>query len=184
MKREEILKFLKDKIRISESEVETFKISKEELEDICIEFNWGISTKEINGENYFVFLDENNQEITDFSNYNINNRYRTIFMLFQSYEDCKKFRDKFPNLKVDVSNKTHLMEINSMDDCRVYNTKRVTTPNRLQVSHSEQVMMYFNSWKEMPEFYFNFPHDQYAKICVKYDREYFTNEVLFWHFTQ
>lgn len=178
MKRAEILKFLKDKSRISNTEIETFQISKENIEDICIEFNWAVSFKEIDGETYLIFLDENDQEITDFSKYNINDKYRTIFMLFQSLEDCKKFQDKFPNLKTDICNKTHSIEINSMEDCRVYNTKRVTTANRMQVTHSEQIMMYFNNWREMPEFYFNFPHDQYVKICVKYNKEYFTNDVL------
>jgi biotin synthase-like enzyme len=45
------------------TEIETFQISKENIEDICIEFNWAVSSKEINGETYLIFLDENDQEI-------------------------------------------------------------------------------------------------------------------------
>lgn len=179
MIKEDLLKYIKERKVIKKSETQTFKISKNDIKEICKEFNWSAGQKEMDGEPVIYFKDESGNEITDFSNYSLDDGYREIFMLFQCQEDCDKYRDLFPGMKgVEIGPKTTNATINSMDDCRVFNTKRVTAPNQKTVSHSDLIMDNFAQWKEMPEYYFNFTHDIYAKFPVKYKVSEFPSEKL------
>lgn len=177
MKQNVLLKFIKERQKISFEELDLYKISKKDLFDICSYFTWFPSTKEIDGTQYLIFSDSENNEITDFSGFNFGDTYRLIYVLFQNQEDCKKFQEKFASSNADVCKRTISFTIDSYDQLTVNNSKKIPE-NSLEISHSEQVINYFKNWKEMPEFYYNFSEDQYVKVLGKFNRTFFTNKVL------
>ena len=181
---EDLLKYLKRNKMVQVSKMDTYKISFDDIEEICHKFNWTV----VERDGMVRFVDSCGNELEDFSEYELEkSKYRRpITMVFGSQEDCEKFKVVFPAVRDQCINKfTTTMYIDDFEHGHVVNSRRgsfdgesvkdIAIPVR---THAQKTWDVFDHWREMPEYYFNFTKDIYVKVVTFFDREVFTDEVL------
>ena len=181
---EDLLRYMKRNKTIDISKMDAFKITFDDIQRFCAIFN--LTVEDING--FLCFKDADGKEVDNFDKYTLdNNKYKCITVIFLNQDDCNKFAATFPCLSGQlICDKTTQITMESMDEAIVENTRRNmvdgvdnTKPSNIKfVTHSPKTWEQFDHWRAMPEYYYNFKKDQYAKIPVFFNREVFTNAVL------
>lgn len=181
MTTEDLYRYLCRNKSILIEKMDKFKISFDDVENFCILMN--MTVEEDEGRIYFK--NETGELIEDFTKYEYpKDNYKTIIMIFRNKEDCADFGSLFPCLKGhEISNITKEIVMDDMEHGIIYNTKRGETDGRLNKDnmvrvHSDYMWDAFDHWRDMPEFYFNVKKSWYTKITVKFNKDYFTDEVL------
>ena len=175
MKTFELIKFLKDKGKIASSDIDKFEISTQEIQELCVKFNWSIFQRDLSDGTYeIVFKDEDDNEITDFSSYDFVEEYIPISIQFACQEDIEKLKLVVPGMSETFID-PKVAEVIIDPGQIVYTHRKNSKKSNL---HGKKTIDYFNDWREMPEFYYNFKLDCYAKITFKFNKKEYDIERL------
>ena len=177
MKNYELLNFLKDKKVIHQSDIEMFGIGESEIQELCLEFNWTLSEqKNDDGTVDILFKDEEDNVISDFSKYVLDDGYYGFMVQFQNMDDLHKFEDKLPCIK--PFHPDARINCITIDPGNVV-TVKFRRPKKNKVDqHSLKCLSYFKEWRDLPEYYYNFKISYEVRFWMKFNKQDWTYEKL------
>ena len=168
MRINDLLKYLVRNKKITVSKMSDFKISFDDIKEICDKMNWVI--KEEDG---IIFFFDNEKLIEDFTSYSVDDhKYKHIVIILNNQNDCDKLRNQFPILSKtnqDINLTTNKVVVDSMESIQVFNTRKVKDQFNLMNSvdlnnliHTKKTWEQFDNWRCMPEYYYNFRSEEHT----------------------